>query len=207
MHHSVVHGVFFFLMIRRPPRSTLFPYTTLFRSFIGMNLPPSTENKPAVELAMLYGIARQESEFNWRARSRAGARGLMQIMPATAKMVARDHAYPFALKRLTEDPVYSAQLGSAFLADLLDRFGGSYVLTIAAYNAGPGRVGQWIERFGDPRDPGVDPIDWVESIPFDETRNYVQRVLENIQVYRMFLAGRPIPIRLAEDLSRGSVKQ
>ncbi|MFV2091484.1 MAG: transglycosylase SLT domain-containing protein, partial [Hyphomicrobiales bacterium] len=176
-------------------------------TFVDMNLAPNKPGKPVVELAMLYGIARQESEFNWRALSRVGARGLMQIMPATAKMVARDHAYPFALKRLTEDPVYSARLGSAFLSDLLDQFGGSYVLTIAAYNAGPGRVGQWIKRFGDPRSAQVDPIDWVESIPFDETRNYVQRVLENIQVYRMFLAGRPTPIRLAEDLSRGSTKQ
>ncbi|MHA1524088.1 MAG: lytic transglycosylase domain-containing protein [Alphaproteobacteria bacterium] len=174
--------------------------------FVDMKLASQDAAKPAVELAMLYGIARQESEFNWRARSGAGARGLMQIMPATAKEVARDHAYPFALNRLTEDPVYSAQLGNAFLGDLLERFGGSYVLTIAAYNAGAGRVGQWIETFGDPRTRQVDPINWVESIPFDETRNYVQRVLENIQVYRMFLAGRPVPIKLAEDLSRGSVE-
>ena len=172
--------------------------------FLGMNLAGADEAKPPVELALLYGIARQESEFNWRARSRAGARGLMQIMPATAKEVARDHAYPFALSRLTEDPVYSAQLGSAFLSDLLARFGGSYVLTIAAYNAGPGRVGRWIEEFGDPRSPQIDPINWVETIPFDETRNYVQRVLENIQVYRMFLAGQPTPIKLAEDLARGN---
>ena len=164
---------------------------------------PDLNPKPDVEPALLLALTRQESEFAWQASSRVGARGLMQIMPATGKMLARQAGVGFSLEKLGEDPGYNARLGSAFLADLIGRFGGSYVLAVASYNAGPGRVGEWIERFGDPRSAEIDVVDWIESIPFDETRNYVQRVLENLQVYRARLAGAAVPLRLAEDLARG----
>ena len=153
--------------------------------------------------ALLLALTRQESEFAWQASSRVGARGLMQIMPATGKMLARQAGVTFSLKRLGEDPLYNASLGSTFLADLIARFDGSYILAIASYNAGPGRIGEWIERFGDPRSSDVDVVDWIESIPFDETRNYVQRVLENLQVYRARLAGGAAALKLSEDLARG----
>ncbi|NND49094.1 MAG: lytic transglycosylase domain-containing protein [Rhizobiales bacterium] len=164
---------------------------------------PVLSPAPDVELALLLALTRQESEFAWQASSHAGARGLMQVMPATGKMLARQAGVPYSLKRLGEDPYYNASLGASFLADLVQRFDGSYVLAIASYNAGPGRVGEWIERFGDPRSDDVDVVDWIETIPFDETRNYVQRVLENLQVYRARLSGTAVPLRLAEDLARG----
>lgn len=160
---------------------------------------------PLVEPALLGGLARQESEFNWRASSHAGARGLMQIMPATAKDISRNHNLPLSLSGLVEDPSYNVSMGQAYLGELIERFGGSYILAIAGYNAGPGRVGEWIEHYGDPRTSAITPLDWIESIPFNETRGYVQRVLGNLQIYRARIAGRPQPIELAADLARGSV--
>ncbi len=145
-------------------------------------------------------IARQESEFNARAGSDAGARGLMQLMPATARSVAESEGLPFDEGKLLSDPLYNARLGTGYLARMLDRFGGSYVLATAAYNAGPGRVSQWIGTLGDPRDPGVDPVLWIERIPYSETRNYVMRVLEGMQVYRARLGDDATPIRLAADI-------
>ncbi|MFQ8429847.1 transglycosylase SLT domain-containing protein [Amaricoccus sp. W119] len=144
-------------------------------------------------------IARQESEFNARAGSGAGARGLMQLMPATAETVARSEGLDYDRAKLTADPIYNARLGTGYLARMLARFGGSYVLATAAYNAGPGRVEQWVAEFGDPRQPGIDPVVWIEEIPFAETRNYVMRVLEGMQIYRARLNG-PGPIRLAADI-------
>jgi soluble lytic murein transglycosylase len=164
---------------------------------------PQLSPAPDVEPELLLALTRQESEFAWQASSHAGARGLMQVMPATGKMLARQAGVGFSLKKLGEDPAYNARLGSSFLADLVRRFDGSYVLAIASYNAGPGRVGEWIGRFGDPRSGEIDVVDWIESIPFDETRNYVQRVMENLQVYRARTAGAPVPLRLAADLARG----
>lgn len=139
------------------------------------------------EPALLLAIARQESNFDPRALSHAGARGLMQLMPGTARDMARETAAGYSLARLTDDPEYNLHLGSAYLAGLIDRYGGSYILAIAAYNAGPSNVSRWIRRYGDPRDEAVDAVDWIEMIPFRETRNYVQRVLENLQVYRQRL--------------------
>jgi len=158
-----------------------------------------------VERALVFGISRQESEFDPKAVSRAGARGLMQLMPATAKRTARKHGLSYTPARLLNDPAYNTQIGTTHLGDLLDTYSGSYVLTIAAYNAGGGRVNEWIATYGDPRTPGIDPIDWVEQIPFSETRNYVQRVLENTQIYRTRLAGQPVPIELVKDLHRAGV--
>jgi soluble lytic murein transglycosylase len=139
-------------------------------------------NKSA-DLAMVYSVARQESEFADHAASGAGAKGLMQLLPSTARETALRAGVAFDPARLVADPVYNTQLGAAFLGELLNDEGGSAVLALAAYNAGGGRVQQWIEAYGDPRAPGVDPVDWVERIPFDETRDYVQRVYENLQVY------------------------
>src|SRR3546814_6201944 len=127
---------------------------------------------------------RQESEFYPKARSPVGALGLMQLMPATARHVAQHMGLPFSQDRLTEDPDYNARLGQAYLKELLGEFGGSYILALAAYNAGPSRARNWIEHYGDPRDPAVDPVNWIERIPFSETRTYVQRHLETLVVYR-----------------------
>ncbi|WP_439813852.1 lytic transglycosylase domain-containing protein [Zavarzinia sp. CC-PAN008] len=156
-----------------------------------------------VERALALSITRQESAFDVGAVSPVGARGLMQLMPDTAKMVAGKLGLRYEAGRLTTDPVYNMTLGTAYLADRLDRFDGSYVMTIAAYNAGAGRVNQWVQSFGDPRHPGVDVVDWIEQIPFEETRSYVQRVLENTQIYRYRLdPSGNIRLQLVEDLIR-----
>ncbi len=147
-------------------------------------------------------MTRQESAFERTAVSKSGARGLMQLMPATASQIAKSHRLPYSADRLLTDGGYNVTLGRAYLEELLDRFGGSYVLSIAAYNAGPARVRQWIDSFGDPRAKGVDVVDWIESIPFTETRNYVQRVLENLQVYRIRLGDHALAFSLASDLKR-----
>ena len=130
---------------------------------------------------------RQESAFYTGAISGAGARGLMQIMPATARRVARQIKVRYSRKKLLSDPEYNLRLGRAYLADLTEKYDGSYILALAAYNAGPARTNRWMKTFGDPRTPGVDPVDWIESIPFNETRNYVQRILESLVVYRKTL--------------------
>jgi soluble lytic murein transglycosylase len=139
---------------------------------------------PAPEPALVLALMRQESEFYTKAQSPVGALGLMQLMPATAKHSAKRLGIPFNRNRLTEDPDYNIRLGQAYLNELLDQFDGSYILALAAYNAGPSRANQWIKLFGDPRDSRVDPINWIERIPFSETRNYVQRILESLVVYR-----------------------
>ncbi|WP_134498299.1 lytic transglycosylase domain-containing protein [Microvirga pakistanensis] len=146
-----------------------------------------------VEPAMVYAIARQESAFNPKAVSSAGARGLMQLMPATAKRTAQRFGVDFDLKRLVEDPSYNAKIGSAHLGELMEDWKGSYILAFASYNAGGGNVKKWIRAYGDPRKPQVDMIDWVERIPFYETRNYVQRVMENLHVYRARLKDKAAP--------------
>ncbi|MBC6443007.1 MAG: lytic transglycosylase domain-containing protein [Rhodobacteraceae bacterium] len=159
----------------------------------------SSDVAPEVALA----IARRESEFNPEAVSPAGARGLMQVMPATAREVAGKIGMDYSRNRLTTDWHYNANLGTAYLGGLLDLYEGSYILAFAAYNAGPHRAEQWIERFGDPRDSRVDRIHWIEHIPFRETRNYVMRVMESLHVYRMRLTGAAEPVRISEDLLRG----
>lgn len=139
--------------------------------------------------AVAYAISRQESGFDVRARSHAGALGLMQLMPETARRIARDMGVSHSTARLTSDPAHNVSLGAYHLDELIAEYNGSYILTFIAYNAGPRRVPQWIERFGDPRAGQVDVIDWIELIPFSETRSYVQRVLENIYVYNHITAG------------------
>lgn len=134
--------------------------------------------------SIVYAIARQESAFDPKAVSSAGAMGLMQMIAATARNTAFRHGVSFDISRMLNEPAYNAQLGAAHLGTLLGEYKGAYLLSFAAYNAGGGRVKQWIEAYGDPRKPGVDPVDWVERIPIAETRNYVQRVMENLIVYR-----------------------
>lgn len=138
------------------------------------------------EAALILSIIRQESSFSPHAVSAAGARGLMQIMPTTAKQMARKKRMDFSVKKLNSNPDFNVELGSAYFADLLTRFDGSYILAIAAYNAGPSNVKKWMKTIGNPLYT-IDPIDWIERIPFNETRNYVQRVLENLYMYRRYL--------------------
>jgi soluble lytic murein transglycosylase len=146
---------------------------------------PAGANIAGSGKALAYSIARQESAFNPSAVSPANARGLLQLLPGTAQGVAKRHGLSYRAERLTSDAGYNATLGAHYLGEQIDTFGGSYILTFIAYNAGPKRVPEWIARFGDPRGKPLDEvIDWVERIPFPETRNYVQRVLENYQVYK-----------------------
>jgi soluble lytic murein transglycosylase len=132
---------------------------------------------------MVHAITRQESQFDRQATSHAGARGLMQLMPATARETAGKIGESYNLSSLTADPLYNIRLGSTYFRSMLNYFGGSYPLAVAAYNAGPGNVNKWLRANGDPRTSGVDMVDWIEAIPIFETRNYVQRVLENAVVY------------------------
>lgn len=151
--------------------------------------------------ALAYAIARQESEFNIGAVSKAGARGLLQLMPGTAQQLARKAGMTFSQAKLTTDAGYNATLGAAFLGEQLDRFNGSYVLTFAGYNAGPRRAAEWVEKYGDPRGKDLDAVvDWIERIPYTETRSYVQRVMENYEVYKMRLSGK---FDIAGDLVNG----
>ena len=158
--------------------------------------------KSTMDVAFLHALIRQESAFNIKAVSHAGARGLMQIMPATAKRVAKKYKLPYRRKNLTTDTEYNLQLGQAYLSGLLEQYNGSYVLSLAAYNAGLKRANRWIKRNGDPRDKNVDAIDWVEMIPYRETRNYVQRVIENLHVYRKRLNQTEIVFDPEGDLRR-----
>ncbi|WP_323716680.1 lytic transglycosylase domain-containing protein [Paracoccus aminovorans] len=170
-----------------------FPLTGLEGDDLG--LPP--------ELVM--AIARRESEFNHTVSSHAGALGLMQVMPDTARAMARKLGEPFDQARLTRDAAYNARLGAAYLDGLRQRFGPSVALVAAGYNAGPGRSARWLQDFGDLRGE-VDPVDWVEMIPFDETRNYVMRVAEALPVYRARIKGAPVPLVPSWDLTGGGMK-
>lgn len=154
------------------------------------------------EPALVLGVTRQESSFDPRAHSGAGARGMMQLMPTTAEGLARKLGLSYSSYEL-EDPQYNLRLGSAYLGELVARFSGSYVMAAAAYNAGPGRPAQWTSACGDPRSAATDPLDFIECIPFSETRDYVMRVLEAMQVYRARLHGGSAPLTLATDLKRG----
>ncbi len=154
----------------------------------------------AVSRAFALAIARRESEFEPAARSSADARGLMQLLPGTARMMATKAGLPFDAARLTRDPAYNATLGSAYLAELVAEFGPSIALVASGYNAGPGRPRRWITEYGDPRSPTVDVVDWVESIPFTETRTYVMRVVEGVVLYRAKLRGSPGPVNVTAEL-------
>ena len=157
---------------------------------------------PQVERCVVYSIVRQESAFNSRVVSSANAIGLMQVTPAAGRDTAKRFNVSFDQRRLMADVAYNAQLGTAELGNDIATWRGSYVLAFVAYNAGPRRAREWIEQYGDPRDPKVDPIDWIERIPISETRNYVQRIIENMQVYRARLGNDP-RLLIEADLRRG----
>ncbi|RRN64160.1 lytic transglycosylase domain-containing protein [Caulobacter sp. 602-1] len=161
-----------------------------------------TPGPGAAETAFVYSISRQESNFDPSARSGVGARGMMQLMPATASIVARKLGEAHSLDRLSDAP-YNMRLGSVYLGDMVRSFSGSYIMAAAAYNAGPGRPAQWAGLCGDPRGASTDPLDFIECIPFSETRNYVMRTLETTMVYRARLNGGVSPLTLSSDLKRG----
>ena len=167
-----------------------------------IELPAYRGPSPAPEPALVLGLIRQETEFDPSAVSGPGARGLMQLMPEAAEKAAQKAGLAYRPFDLLADPAYNIELGMSELSDEIAYWGGSYVLAAASYNAGKHNVEKWIAAFGDPRRPGADPIDWIEQIPFTETRNYVQRVLENTQVYRSRLSGNAEPLRLSADLYR-----
>lgn len=157
-----------------------------------------------VEPGLVLSLIRQESTFNTNIVSSAGAKGLMQLMPGTAQLVANKLGVRHTDARLIGDPDYNVMLGATYIGQMIDTWGGSYILAIAAYNAGPGRVHDWLSKYGDPRGAGgVEPVDWVESIPIAETRNYVQRILEALQVYRARLGQAGGDRTLKRDLRRG----
>jgi soluble lytic murein transglycosylase len=153
-------------------------------AFPEIGMPKYASIGPEIDRGLLYAIARQESAFHQKTISSANAMGLMQVTPPAGKYIAKKFGVSFDRKRLLSDPVYNTQMGAAELGDLLRDYRGSYLLSFVGYNAGRGRVRDWVARYGDPRDPKVDPVDWAERIPFSETRNYVQRVMENMQVFR-----------------------
>ncbi len=166
-------------------------------------IPPFKQIGPEVEPSVVYSIARQESAFNPSVVSPAQAYGLMQVTPDAGRYVCKRAGVSFDLNRMKTDSVYNAMLGAAELGGLLEDYRGSYILTFAGYNAGRGSVRKWIARYGDPRDPRVDAVDWVELIPFSETRNYVQRIMENLQVYRARFGG-GTKLQIEADLHRGA---
>lgn len=149
--------------------------------------------------AIALSIARRESEFDPFVESGAGAIGLMQVMPGTGQDSAGDLGIDFSLSRLRSDPAYNVLLGSNYIDGLLDAYDGNLILMTVGYNAGPGRVRQWVERFGDPRNAD-DVIDWIEDVPFSETRNYIMRVIESIPIYEAQLTGEVPRLGLSERL-------
>jgi soluble lytic murein transglycosylase len=176
-----------------------------FYAYPVTGIPPFRSIGPDVEQSIVFAIARQESAFNPSVVSPAQAYGLMQVTPDAGKYVCKKYGANFDLGRLKTDPVYNAALGAAELGGLIEDYRGSYIMTFAAYNAGRGSVKKWIDRYGDPRDPKVDAVDWVELIPFSETRNYVQRIMENLQVYRARFGGGS-RLQIEADLHRGSIE-
>src|SRR5690606_23442905 len=180
-------------------------FNLIYYAYPVHRLPAYKPLRPPPETAAILGIARQESEFNTVVKSGAGARGILQVMPGTARFLCRKYKIRCSISRLMKDASFNTMLGSAYLADRIDQFDGSYILAIAGYNAGPGRARQRIREFGDPRDPDIDPIDWIHRIPLKETRAYVQKVLANIQIYRARLGEEDTAVRLDADLGRVAV--
>jgi len=165
-------------------------------AFPTIGIPQHSAIGPEIERSVIYSVARTESAFDQRDKSSANAVGLMQVTPEAGRDTAKRFGVAYDWDRMVNDPAYNTQMGAAELSALLKEYGGSHIMTFAGYNAGRGRVRDWVKQFGDPRDPNVDAVDWVERIPFMETRNYVQRVMENVQVYRTrFGANAPLTIQ------------
>ncbi|MBY6004416.1 lytic transglycosylase domain-containing protein [Salipiger bermudensis] len=175
------------------------PYYALHPDLVATEFPVPKE--------MVLAIARRESEFDPAVVSHAGARGLMQLMPGTAREVSGWLDIAYSHDGLTSDPAYNARLGSTYLARLSDRFDGNVVMMSAGYNAGPGRPIRWMEQFGDPRKGEIDVVDWIEMIPFNETRNYVMRVSESLPVYRARLGRDPLPVPFSEELIGSTLRR
>jgi len=154
-------------------------------AFPTIGIPPHRQLAPEIEHSVIYSVARTESAFDQRDKSAANAVGLMQVTPEAGRDTAKRFGVSYDWDRMVSDPVYNTQMGAGELSALLSEYKGSHIMTFAGYNAGRGRVRDWVKAYGDPRDPKVDPVDWVERIPFSETRNYVQRVIENLAVYRV----------------------
>jgi soluble lytic murein transglycosylase len=169
-----------------------------------VGLPEYRPIAPPIEAAVAYSISRQESHFNQKVVSPAHAMGLMQVTPEAAIDTARKFKATYDRTRLLKDPAYNMQMGAAELSNLFTGYNGSYILTFAGYNAGRGRVRQWIAAYGDPRDSKIDPVDWVERIPISETRNYVERIMENLQVYRARFGGGS-RLMIEADIKRGAL--
>jgi|JI10StandDraft_1071094.scaffolds.fasta_scaffold154756_2 soluble lytic murein transglycosylase len=163
-------------------------------------VPDFVPDDLAVSRALALAITRRESEFDPAARSAADARGLMQLLPGTAKLMANKLGVEHEVDKLLTDPAYNVTMGSAYLAEMVEKFGPSIALIASGYNAGPKRPERWMTEFGDPRSPDVDVVDWVESIPFDETRTYVMRVAEGVVIYRAKLKGEAGPVKITEEL-------
>ena len=168
-------------------------------AFPNIGIPTFKHIGPDIDLSIVYSIARTESQFNQRDTSPAQAVGLMQVTPEAGRDTAKQFGVSYDWKRMVNDPVYNTQMGAGEIAALLQEYRGSYIMSFAGYNAGRGRVQTWVARYGDPRNVEVDAVDWVERIPFSETRNYVQRVVENLQVYRVRL-GESTAAALGPDL-------
>ncbi len=181
-------------------------HNVLYYSYPLHAFPPYKPLRKPPETAFLLSIARQETEFEANTVSGAGARGILQVMPITARHVCGDYKIRCDIPRLLTDESYNTKIASAYIADRMGEFGGAYTLGLSGYNAGPGRTRQWIRKFGDPRNPDIDPIDWIERIPFQETRRYVTKVLSSIQIYRARL-GDAKARRLDLDLLRARRSQ
>jgi soluble lytic murein transglycosylase len=154
-------------------------------AFPTIGIPRHSPIAPDIGRSMTYSVARTESAFDQKDKSSANAVGLMQVTPEAGRDTAKRFGVSYDWDKMVSDPVYNTQMGAAELSALVSEYKGSEIMIFAGYNAGRGRVRDWLKAYGDPRDPSVDPVDWVERIPFSETRNYVQRVMENMQVYRM----------------------
>jgi soluble lytic murein transglycosylase len=175
-------------------------------AFPTIGIPQHSPIGPEIERSVIYSVARTESAFDQRDKSSANAVGLMQVTPEAGRDTAKRFGVAYDWDRMVSDPVYNTQMGAAELSALLREYNGCHIMTFAGYNAGRGRVREWVKQYGDPRDPNVDAIDWVERIPFAETRNYVQRVMENLQVYRVrFGSGVPVTSKL--DQHRGTKQE
>ena len=166
---------------RRSPAA----WRSIFTPFPTIGIPQHSPIGPEIDRSVIYSVARTESAFDQRDKSPAKAVGLMQVTPEAGRDTAKRFGVAYDWDRMVSDPVYNTQMGAAELSALLKEYNGCHIMTFAGYNAGRGRVRQWVKQYGDPRDPNVDAVDWVERIPFAETRNYVQRVMENLQVYRV----------------------
>jgi soluble lytic murein transglycosylase len=180
-------------------------------AFPTIGIPQHSPIGPGIDRSVIYSVARTESAFDQRDRSPANAVGLMQVTPEAGRDTAKRFGVTYDWDRMVSDPVYNAQMGAAELSALLREYRGSHILAFASYNAGRGRVQQWMKQYGDPRAANVDAVDWVERIPFAETRNYVQRVMENLQVYRVrFDPGAPVMPELeahaAPELNAASIQ-